>query len=196
MPNIRYLLPCVFMSCNCALIAANSQTPGMLKFAQSKNHFLDMNACSSGLRSIDAKSDKRNIGFLLSSKIDAGKLVEQYSNGLLVEIDPDGNRKELQSASHFEMEAKVPGSYSQKDCVAVDDFIKNVVHLGRMKGQSSSFLQSRLFQYSSYYLSLGETSKAQALIKEFFEIQNRIHEKGEPFTDAEKKYRLALKGAE
>lgn len=125
-----------------------------------------------------------------------GLTTEEFSDGLVVQIDSSGNRNERLTSANFALESKVPDAYHHKSSKTVDSYIGTLLNLGRMKGQNSSLLQSRLFQYSSYYLSLGETSKAQPLVKEFFEIQNRIHEKGEPFTDAEKKYRLALKGSE
>jgi hypothetical protein len=133
------------------------------------------------------------IVFLKSTEVDKSRTIEKYSDGLVAEIQQDGTRNERKASIGFQFEAHVPSTYGQKDNRIVDGYIRNNLHLGRLKGANSSLLQSRLYQYATYYLSVGEEQKAEPLIKEFLEIRNRVHSKGQPLTNAEVQYGNALK---
>ncbi len=121
-----------------------------------------------------------------------GNTIEKYSDGLIVEIDRKGNRRETLKSDHFALEAKVPSDYGEKSSVAVDEFSKALIGLASVHGSCSSRLQSRLYQFANYYLSVNEPEKAAPLIHKYFEIKREIHRNGIPLSDAEKTYLTEL----
>ncbi len=123
------------------------------------------------------------------------KTIENYSDGLVVEIDRNGNRKETLKSKNWALEARVPSDYGKKSSVAVDGFVRALIDLASVHGRCSSRLQSRLYQFGNYYLSVKEPEKAAPLIRRYLEINREIHDNGTPLSDAEKTYLTALETA-
>ncbi len=127
-----------------------------------------------------------------SVRIKHGKTIEKYSNGLIVKIDPKGNRKEIFKSEEYVFEATVPSEYGKESSAIVDDFIDTLLLFGLQDGKCSPQHQSRLYQFANYYLSINEPKKAAPLILRYIEIKREIHENGAPLSDAEKIYLTAL----
>jgi tetratricopeptide (TPR) repeat protein len=138
----------------------------------------------------DGKSSSLDPGTLVSVETKDGETIEKYSDGLIVHISKNGDFSEDSTESPATMEVNLPSDYGHaKDNMMVDDFIEETIDLSWMHGgwdENSSSFQSRLRQFSSYYLSMGEPAKAVPLAEQYLQIQKVLKVGGEPLAFAEK----------
>jgi tetratricopeptide (TPR) repeat protein len=125
-------------------------------------------------------------GTLLSVETKNGKTIEKYSDGLIAEIDHDGNRKETRTKDNFSMEGLVPDAYKkdQRD-EAVEGFISTLIDIADLRGPNTSQAQSRLRQFSAYYLKMKDPSKAEPLAQKYLHIQ-QVLRTAEPLAYAQR----------
>jgi tetratricopeptide (TPR) repeat protein len=141
-----------------------------------------------GSQSTYGKSSLLDPGTLQSVQIKSGTTIEKYSDGLTVEIGKDGCIKDESSIDHYEMTATPPEAYGQeKDNGMVDNFISQMLDFAWMHdGQvpNGSRQQSRLRQFSEYYLNMREPQKAEPLARRYLQTQKVLKVTGEPLAFA------------
>lgn len=117
-------------------------------------------------------------GTLLSVETKDGKTVERYSDGLIVELSPNGERDERREQDQQSMHSCMPSGYGvMPPSEDVDSFIDSLIGLAGIYGPNNSQLQSRLREYSVYFLRMKEPSKAEPLAEEYLHIQKVLHTK-------------------
>jgi hypothetical protein len=138
----------------------------------------------------DSKSSSLDPGTLVSVETKNGETIEKYSDGWIVHISKNGDFSEDSTESPATMAASFPSGYGEKkDNSEIDDFISEIIGLSWMHGgsdENSSCLQSRLRQFSSYYLNMGEPAKALPLAEQYLQIQEVLKVGGEPLAFAQK----------
>jgi len=124
-------------------------------------------------------SQPKNPATLEAIEEDKCGTLERYSDGLVARIEANGNRIETWKSGN--LSASMPHS----SIAAVDCFIKASLNRARLRGLDSSHLQSRLLQFSRYYLKMNEPSKCLPLATEYLKIQKDVGAQGFPLALAE-----------
>lgn len=125
-------------------------------------------------------------GTLISVESKNDKVVEKYSDGLTTEIDQNGSVEEFKPADNYTM--KNSCNLETMPPELRDDDISTLINLAFMHGHqdwNDSRVQSRLRQFSSFYLKIHEPEKAEPLAKMYLHCQHVLHTSGEPVAFAQ-----------
>jgi len=134
-----------------------------------------------------SKASLLDAGTLVSVEKKNGTAIEKYSDGLTVQIGADDSIRDDCPKDQYTMEARVIGESAPEQ--VIDDNISMLLDFAWMHGHrnpNDSRVQSRLRQFSTYYLKKKEPEKAKPLAARYLHIQKVLQVKGEPLAFAQR----------